>query len=196
MPDNSNIKKLLKFAKEYEFTEAQKRKLLVGLRKLKEGYAGGGNTDITNADNLVAELEATSERPAVAKQFETDGDFDSYVNQHRGVEFTPMEQQAVLGFQKAKPSQQDKFFVKYENSDDFGTNQTVVIKKLKEGNQFCWTAFATYSKPDQQETPENGAQGGQQATVNDKIRIVKTITFDHDSEGANLLGDLLRGLEL
>ena len=54
-------------------SEDQKRKLLVGLRRFKEEYTGnvGGETDIANADNLVAEDEFTSaikpERNVVAK---------------------------------------------------------------------------------------------------------------------------------
>lgn len=195
MPANTNIKKLLQLAREYELTEAQKRKLLIGLRKLKEGYAGGGNTDITNADNLVAEMDTDTERHVIAKQFTTQDDFDSYVNRHRGIQMTPKEQQAIMGMTSAKPNQQDNFFVKYENTDSFGTNQTVVIKKLKDGNQMCWTAFANYSKPDDDKEPEGEqAAGGQ--SVKDEIRITKTINFANDDESSNILGDFLRELEL
>ena len=85
----------------------QKQRLLVGLRKLKEGYAGMGdsgmgidNTDIANADNLqVNEDEFTSnlrpEPKVIAKTFDTEADFDSYVNQRRGIEMTSKEMQAV-----------------------------------------------------------------------------------------------------
>jgi hypothetical protein len=178
-----------------KMSEAQKKKLIIGLKKLKEGYAGGGNTDITNPDNVVAEMDTDTERHVVAKTFDTKGDFDSYVNQHRGIQFTPKEQQAIMSLQSVKPNQQDNFFVKYEKTDDFGTNQTVVIKKLKDGNTFCWTAFANYAKADAEADPEGEEQGGN-ATVNDDIRITKTITFENDDESANILGDFLRGLEL
>jgi len=190
----SKLKHFMKKEFRDSMTEKQKRKLLIGLRKLKEGYAGGGNTDITNPDNLVAEMDTDTERHVVAKTFDTKGDFDSYVNQHRGIQMTPKEQQAILSFNQ-KPNQQDKFFIKYEKTDSFGTNETVVIKKLKDGNQFCWTAFANYAKADAEVEPE-GEEGGGNATVNDDIRITKTITFQTDDESANILGDFLRGLEL
>lgn len=208
--------------------EKQKRKLLVGLRKFKEEYTGnvGGETDISNADNLQTnenEFTGGENRPepeAVAKTFDTKADFDSYVNQRRGIEMTPKEQQsfiteltqmptanptaqptatrpsqpsnqpsepddedvtvadnirvtksitftedtqganilsqliAKLGLQKDRPTQRDKFFVKYESTDDFGNNDTTVIKKLKEGNMFCWTAFSKHESAEEEGNPE------------------------------------------
>lgn len=181
-----------------KMSEEQKKKLLIGLRKMKEGYAGGGNTDITNADNLtVNENDIETERHVIAKTFDTKADFDSYVNQHRGIEMTSKEQQAIAGFKNAKPTQQDRFFVKYEKTDNFGINSTTVIKKLKDGQQFCWTAFTKHEKAAEEAEPEGG-EGGENAevTVNDEIRIIKTITFMDDIEGSNILGDFLRELEL
>ena len=201
-------------------TEKQKRRLLIGLKSLKERYTGnvGGETDIEYADNLVSEDEFTAavkpERNVVAKTFDTQGDFDSYANQRRGIEMTPKEQQAViteqipkpstpstpsnqlqqpipnnnkditindpiritksitfsddtegadiladfiekLELQKSKPTQQDKFFIKYEITDNFGKNETTIIKKLKEGNQFCWTAFSKHESAEEEGNPEN-----------------------------------------
>lgn len=208
-------------------SEEQKRKLLIGLRKFKEscGYGNmgniGGETDITNADNLQTnENEFTSgdARPqskVVAKTFDTNADFDSYVNQRRGIEMTPKERQAMitelaanppsqaapptqatpsnaatqepsqdddettvddkiriqksttfidetqgadilsnflseLGLSNEKPTIGDKFLTKYELTDDFGNNTTTVIKKLKEGGQFCWTAFSKYESAEEE----------------------------------------------
>lgn len=199
----------------------------------KEGYAGGGNTDITNADNLVAE---DSERTVVAKTFDTTAPFDSYVNQHRGIEMTPKEQQAILGYRDVKPTQQDRFSVKFEKTDDFGTNDTTVIKKLKDGQQFCWTAFTTHAKAEdigkpekpepepapqpqvkdqpakqpqqapqqKQQTPQATTPSKKQSTIaeqdavtdGDEIRIIKSTTFVQDTDGANVLGDFLRTLDL
>ncbi len=216
-------------------TGEQKRRLLVGLKKLKEGYAGGGNTDITNADNLVSE---ESERTVVAKTFDTTAPFDPFVNQHRGIEMTPKEQQAIIGYDSVKPTQRDRFSVKFEKTDDFGTNDTTVVKKLKDGQQFCWTAFTTHSsaeelgqpekpeakpqeQPQKQKTqpqpspqkpqaapPQQAAQGSKPSTKQstiaeqdavpggDKIRIIKSTTFLNDTDGANILGDFLRTLDL
>ena len=222
----------------------QKQKLLVGLRKLREQDGNiGGTTDIVNADNLqVSENEFTSgdSQPVskvIAKTFDTEADFDSYVNQRRGIEMTPKELQSVsvmaeaavpqqnqqmppqpkvhqknqqmpqpkapqpsrpnpqpqageeaedttaedkIRVQKSntfvddtqgadilsnflselelfqeKPTHADKFFMRYELTDDFGNNTTTVIKKLKEGNQFCWTAFSKYESAEEEGNPES-----------------------------------------
>lgn len=128
---------------------------------MKEEYTGnvGGETDIANPDNLMSEdgftSETNPETNIIAKTFDTKGDFDSYVNQRRGIEMTSKDQQAILGYKKAKPNQQDKFFVKYESTDPFGNNNTTVIKKLKEGNQFCWTAFTKHENADEKENPSD-----------------------------------------
>ena len=207
-----------------KMSEDQKRRLLKTLKALKEGGNVGGETDITNADNLVAEDEFTAaekpERNVIAKTFDTKADFDSYVNQRRGIEITPRELQSLvteeipgataqsstqpipsqpsannggeeittvndpiriiksitftdeneganiladlilkLGLQKEKPTQRDRFFVKFETTDAFGNNTTVVIKKLKEGTQFCWTAFSKHETAEEEGTPEGSEEG-------------------------------------
>jgi len=184
-----------------QLTDEQKRKLLIGLKKLKEEYTGntGGETDITNPDNLVSE-EIPTERNVIAKTFDTKSDFDSYVNQHRGIEFTPKEQQSIINYKNSKPTQHDKYFVKYETTDDFGTNDTTVIKKLKEGGQFCWTAFAKHERADEEAEPEGNVAEQEtsedELTVNDPIRITKSVTFINDVDGANVLSDFLIKLDL
>jgi len=225
----SNIQKIKQF-KKYMTTE-QKRKLIVGLKKLKEI---GGETDITNPDNLVSEDEFTAatkpDRNVVAKTFDTNGDFDSYVNQRRGIEMTPKEQQAIDGYDRAKPTQKDKFFIKFENTDEFGNNDTTVIKKLKEGSQFCWTAFSKYENakgknnteddegenkdeessdklPDLEDLKEQSPPSNQlsnsennpennEITVDDPIRITKSITFIDDTQGADILSDFMEKLDI
>ncbi len=204
-----SLDKLKKLVKSDKLTSEQRRKILISLKSLKEEYTGniGGETDIANADNLMAEDNAVvGEKNIVAKTFDAQGDFDTYVNQHRGIEMTSKEQQSILGYKKTKPNQQDKFFVKYETSDTFGNNATTVIKKLKEGNQFCYTAFAkTQNSNDNQGSklkelaPANiQAQSKKQDTVtqNNPIRITKTITFADDSTGSELLSDFLLTLDV
>lgn len=209
-------------------TLEQKKRLLIALKSLKEEYTGnvGGETDIANADNLVAEDEFTAavkpERNIIAKTFDTQGDFDSYVNQRRGIEITPKEQQAILGLDSVRPTQQSKFFIEFETTDNFGKNNTTIIKKLKQGNQFCWTAFSKYEgaedknkpegsedeSPEKEETPEKEEEhpkdlglkeqspSNNELTVNDSIRITKTNTFVNDTQGADILSDFLKKLDI
>jgi len=122
-----------------------KKKLLKALKLAKECKSCGCG--------VTEDIIDTTERNAIAKEFNVDGDFDAYINRHRGIEMTPKEQQAILGYRQ-KPTQSDKFLVKYEKTDDWGNNSTTVIKKLKEGNQFCWVAFAKNENDNVEEKPE------------------------------------------
>lgn len=211
----SKINKIRQLIKGGNLSEEQKRKLLVGLRKIKEDLIGG-ETDIIDPDNLqVNEFEdpTESERNPIAKTFVTKGNLDAYASQHRGIEITPKETQALvteqevnpeqqsiqplqyggnetspgnsiritksvtfideiegadilsdmleeLEIQNEKPTQQDRFFVKYEKTNSFGQNETTIIKKLKEGNQFCWTAFSTYENIEGEDEESGNEEGG------------------------------------
>jgi hypothetical protein len=194
----------------------EKSKLLkagqIKLDQFREYVKSLLSTDITLRED--DETNGGEERNVVAKTFDTKSDFDSYVNQRRGIEMTPQEQQSILNYKEAKPTQQDKFFVKYETTDDFGNNTTTVIKKLKEGNQFCWTAFAKHETAEEEGKPEGSEEGGlkeqapaptnqpqeqpqeDEITVDDPIRITKSITFVDETEGAKILSDFLRKLEI
>jgi hypothetical protein len=221
-----NIKRL-KSLKE-QMSGEQKRKLLIGLRRFKEEYTGNVGGEVgtgLDADGPpLGENEFTSgntptQTKVVAKTFDTNADYDSYVNQRRGIEITPKERQALmtelaanpsaqaappqqstpsnaasqepsedettvddkiriqksitftdetqgaeilakflaeLGLSNQKPTSGDKFFMKYEVTDDFGNNTTTVIKKLKEGSMFCWTAFSKYETAEEEGNPEGG----------------------------------------
>lgn len=180
-------------------TEQQKRKLLTGLKKVKEGILGSTNTDISYADNLqVNEDEFTSkipnERNVIAKKFETKADFNSYVNQRRGLEITAKEFDSVTNYKEAKPVQADRYFIKYETTDEFGNNDTTVIKKLKEDGKLCWTAFSKYQSSSEEGNPQG--ESGEDSVVDDTIRITKTVTFIDEIDGANALADLLLTLNI
>lgn len=191
-----------------KMNEKQKKRLLVGLRKLKEEYTGniGGETDIVNADNLqVSENEYTTrvkpESNVIAKTFDTKADFDSYVNQRRGIELTQQELQSLvtefadpqnsnnnevtiddtiritksitfndeseganvlsdflikLELQHQKPTEVNRHYLKYDVTDSFGNNNSTIIKKLKEGNQLCWTAFSKYESAEEEGMETSG----------------------------------------
>jgi len=200
MLNENTVNRIRNIVKMKECLSPQGKKKMVQLlnqfkKLVQEEVTGniGGETDISNPDNFVSEDGTTMERNVVAKTFDTKADFDSYVNQHRGIQMTPKELQAILGYKNAKPTQQDKFFVKYENTDEFGTNDTVVLKKMKEGSQFCWTAFSKHERAEEEGQPEGE---GDQTTFEDQIRIMKSITFTSDVEGANILGDFLRKVDI
>lgn len=202
--------KRLKVLKSH-MSEEQKKKLLVGLRRLREelGENPEGGNMITTENEFTA--ASRPEPKVIAKTFDTNSDFDSYVNQRRGIEMTPKERQTIvvmteglgdpvqqqqqqsgnepskdemtiddkirvqksitfvdetqgadilasflaeLELDKQKPTSGDKFFLKYEVTDSFGKNSTTVIKKLKEGSQFCWTAFSKYEDAEEEGHPE------------------------------------------
>lgn len=179
-----------------KMSEDQKKKLLTSLQKLREG--------LVNEDEYTGTGVASGHEPkVVAKTFDTNADFDSYVNQRRGIEMTPKEQQAVGNYRDAKPTQQDRFFVRFETTDDFGNNETTVVKKLKEGGQFCWTAFTKTQNAEDEAKPEGGDdkemnEAGEQGemTVDDPMRITKSITFTDETQGADILANFLTALDI
>ncbi len=225
-------------------SEEQKRKLLIGLRKMREEYTGnpGGETDLRNSENPltneneftgtgVASASGNSEPNVIAQTFETEADYDSYVNQRRGIEMTPKEQQAIGNFRDARPTQQDRFLVQYNQTDPFEKNSTITIKKLKDGGLFCWTAFSKYESAEDEGKPngsENGSENGEkdkgdketkggeetegggkekpdlkeqdpsqdEVTVGDKIRVVKSITFNNETDGADVLSNFIASLDI
>lgn len=60
-----------------------------------------------------------------------------------------------LELMNQQPTENTDFYLKYEISDAFGINNTTVIKKLKEGNQFCWTAFSTFKSAEDTNKPSD-----------------------------------------
>lgn len=216
-------------------TDDQKRQLLIGLRKFKEAVLGGEPVEPASGNALTTEDEFTGtgvstsvEPKVIAKTFDTEADFDSYTQQRRGIEMTPKELTAVQNFRESRPTKMDKFMIKYEATDEFGQNDTTVIKKLRDpgSGQFCWTAFSTHEnaedegKPEEPEAPEE--TGGEdegppdlpdlkeqnpagnmpsepdddEVTVGDKIRIVKSITFADETQGADILSNFLQALDI
>jgi hypothetical protein len=175
MANSMSREKLQHFTKVKEcMTEAQKRKLLGVLRTLKEEYTGnvGGETDIRNADNLmVAEDEFTArvkpEPNVIARTYDTEADFESYVRMKSGIEMTPKELEAIANFKEIRPVKQDKFSVEFRTTDDFGNNNRTIIKKLLQGKELSWVAFSTFEtaeeegKPDVQKAKEEPPGGGE-----------------------------------
>lgn len=186
-PNTINIHRFIK-AKEC-LDEAGKKKLLKALKLYKESQ-GAISEDIMDKP----------ERNPIAKTFDTKSDFESYVAQRRGIQMTPKELQSIQNYSQARPTQQDAFAVKYETTDDFGNNQTTVIKKHKEGNQFCWTAFSKHETAAEEGGVDDQSQDqlgeNEEFVVDDPIRITKSITFVDDTEGSNILADFLQKLDL
>jgi len=141
------------------------RQLIKSISKLKHFVMIKETLSLENKQKLLKALQLvkediidTTERNAIAKEFNVEGDFDAYINRHRGIEMTSKEQQAIIGYRQ-KPTQSDKFLVKYEKTDDWGNNTTTVIKKLKEGNQFCWVAFSRNENDTVEDKPEGKPEG-------------------------------------
>lgn len=147
-------------------TAAQKKRLLEILQTVKEEYTGnvGGETDIRNADNMmVAEDEFTArskpEPNVVAQTYDTEADFDSYVRVRRGIEITPKEADAIANFREIRPVKQDRFSVTFKTTDDFGNNDTTVIKKLLQDKDFTWVAFSKHETAEEEGTPDEKSSG-------------------------------------
>ena len=140
----------------------------------------------------------------ISKKFNTNSDFNAYVAQHRGLQILPQEKQAIINYNNVKPSELSDFLVKYETTDDFSNNNTTVIKKLKEGTQYCWTAFskneaANSMNATKNEIPKQSQQQSQtqkQPEVNDTVEIIKSVPFNDETVGSKILSEFLIKLDI
>lgn len=142
----TNIRKL-----KDKMTLEQKKRVLKALKALRECGNIGGTTDIVPdgvMGPILQEDQFTSlikpESNSIAKTFAIKANFDDCVNKHLGIEMTDKEMQAILGFKRLRPTHQDKFSVEYESTNNFGKNNKTIIKKLKDGDKFCFTAFSKH----------------------------------------------------
>lgn len=173
-----------------QMSDDQKRRLLVGLRKFRESVLGGEPVEDPSGNMLTTEDEFTgtgvstsTEPKTIAKTFDTEADFDSYIQQRRGIEMTPKELTAIQNFREARPTMMDKFMVKYEATDEFGQNDTTVIKKLREpeSGQFCWTAFSTHEAAEDEGKPEEPEETGDKGGGEDELPDLPDLKEQDDS---------------
>ena len=158
----------------------------------------------------------------ISKKFDTKAEFNTYIAQHRGLEILPQEKQAILNYTEVKPSELNRFFIKYETTDNFSNNNTTIVKKLKDGNQFCWTAFSKNENPEAKsnppEPPTDNNTSQQQIQIptqstqsssgkdqleesndqssNNTIEIIKSIPFTTEIDGSKVLSDFLIKLDI
>lgn len=143
----------------------------------------------------------------ISKKFNTQSDFNSYVAQHRGLQILPQEKQAISNYTSAKPVEMTDFMVKYESTDDYSNNNTTIVKKLKEGNQFCWTAFSKNTNSesssnlqeadDQQTHPQQ--QDNQQPEIpkiDNSLEVIKSVPFTDETNGAKIVSEFLLKLDI
>lgn len=141
----------------------------------------------------------------IAKEFTKNAIYDQYVQRFVGIPFSQKELESINNYTDVKPSKIDKNQIRYESSDQFNNNTTTVLKKLREGSQFVYTSFTKYA----QTSPQKGSQGEPQQQGNNEPEIVtpageqpediivsKSVSFSEDIEGAKILSDFLRKLDL
>jgi hypothetical protein len=138
---------------------------------------------------LMGQNSSDSERNPIAKTFNQKGNFEEYIQQFSGLEMKPKELEAVSNHVNSKPTKMDKFFVRYESSDDFSNSTTTVIKKLREGNDLVFTVFQT-------STQQAGPESNPQPSAGSDIIVNKSVAFRNEIDGGNILADLLQKLEV
>jgi len=171
---------------------SHKKKLLEFLRK-------------KSSNNVV--LLSEGERKVISNQFKLSDDFEGYVNKFKGIQLTDKEAVAFDGYKSARPTNKDKFSIRYETSDGFGNNSTYVIKKLKDTasqGSFTFTAFAKHNSDEDTSSGETDLSSpanpndskSNEMPKKDEIIVTKTISFKDDNESSNILADFLNELDI
>lgn len=140
----------------------------------------------------------------VAKEFTKSAVYDQYVQRFVGLPFSQREMESINNYTEVKPSKVDSNQVKYESSDQFNNNTSTIIKKLREGSQFSYTAFTKYTrnKPEESE-PDSAPESPEKQNVvtptgpqPEDVIVAKSVSFTEDSDGSKILADFLRKLDL
>lgn len=193
---NEKLQNIIKSRNSLDFKG--KKKLIKILKEYRKSY----KSIICENDNPNLNV--------ISKKFNTQSEFNSYVAQHRGLQILPQEKQTISNYSSAKPVEMTDYMVKYESTDDFSNNNTTIIKKLKEGNQFCWTAFSKNTTSEtsvNQSTQDNNLQeddNTQQEPTNqpetkspdNSLEVIKSIPFTDETNGAKILSEFLIKLDI
>ena len=130
--------------------------------------------------------------------------FEQYVAEHLGHPLGTKEKEALNTFQDVKPTKVSREEIRYETTDEFQQSTTTVIKKMRMGADFVYTAFVKHSKPetpDEKEAPpEAGAEAGatpsaEEAGV-DEIIVINSIPFKDEIKGGAILAEFLKKIDL
>jgi hypothetical protein len=130
--------------------------------------------------------------------------FEQYVAEHLGHPLGTKEKEALNTFQDTKPTKVSREEIRYETTDEFQQSTTTVIKKMRSGTDFVFTAFIKHSKPetpDEKEAPpEAGAETGPTPTAKeagvDEIIVTNSIPFKDEIKGGSILAEFLKKLDL
>lgn len=151
------------------------------------------NSDMKSRRRLAAVLKELQEPSylqenqsnPVSKEFTVKGkEYESYVNEFKGIPFTQKEHDSINNFTEEKPIKADNIVIRYETTDDFQNNTTTTIKKLKEGNTFIYSAFSKYTSS----KSDDANQGD--------IIVTKSAAFTDDIKGSQILSDFIKHLDI
>lgn len=170
---------------------------------------------LDEVDEKDAHMEPVADKIEIKDQ-----DWASYIKKYVGQPLSPKELEAVNTFKSQSgksPSGSTTGRVTelwYRGSNEMNQSYTVVIKKLKDGNQFSYNAFMRYDKqqPEKPEeppipeptapdlsggpTPPTPEQPEQEEEKDYTILLIKSILFTDEIKGGAILAEFLKKLEL
>jgi len=182
--------------------------------------------DIVEPMYLNEDDEGQKEVEAVSNTFHIKAEWAIYIKPYIGQPFSPKELEALDNFKEKKPTTVARTEIWYNTTDSFSISHTTVIKKMKDGGQFSFTAFQKQERPspdkdkEQQNTGQSGMNLGgppeapqgelppgsptppsteqpkQEEKEKDDIIVTKSILFKDDIKGASILIEFLKKLDL
>jgi hypothetical protein len=136
----------------------------------------------------------------IAKSFIINDDFDTYIKRFQSYPFSDKELEAVDNFNKFSKKSPNVINsnkeIKYDTTDEFGNNTSIVIEKLKENNQYVYTAFEKESSSNDSSSPSGENNEAGKNNTKNKITITKSILFTDDIRGGEILLQFLKNLDI
>jgi len=132
----------------------------------------------------------------IAKTFQQQGDYESYILKFVGHLFLPKELESISNHKEQKPSKIEKNQIRYETTDGFNNGTTTVIKKLQDGGQFAYTAFTKYDTAKPKPKPSENPIEPEQNKSENPIVVSKSQPFKDEIDGASILSNFIKKIDL
>lgn len=114
--------------------------------------------DVVEPMYLNENEEGQNDVEPVANTFHVKSEWAKYIKPYIGQPLSSKELEALGNFKEKQPTTIARTEIWYKTTDTFQMSHTTVIKKMKDGGQFSYTAFQKQEKPTPDDKPQDKEQ--------------------------------------